>query len=76
MQLHEFLKEKRLSKGLSQKEVAEYAGIKREYYCMIESCKRRPSPDVAQKIAYICGFDWTIFFTPICYKKKHFEGGM
>ncbi len=72
MQLHEFLKEKRLSKGLSQKEVAEYAGIKREYYCMIESCKRRPSPDVAQKIAYICGFDWTIFFYANMLQKETF----
>lgn len=74
MPLHDFLKKKRLERGLSQQAVADHAGVKREYYCMIESCKRRPSPDVAQKIADICDFDWTIFFTPKCCNMKHKEG--
>lgn len=39
------------------------AEISRAYYTQIETEIKRPSPDVAQKIAGILGFDWTIFFT-------------
>lgn len=31
---------------------------------------RRPSPDVAQKIAKLLDFDWTIFFTQSSNEKK------
>ena len=55
---------KNIRKGLhmTQYSVAAMAGIKRPYYSFIESGKRRPSPQVAQKIAQIMHFDWTRFF--------------
>lgn len=48
-------------KGLTQEQVSEMSNIKRPYYSMIETGKRRPSVEVARKIAKILGFDWTIF---------------
>ena len=57
------LEERRLKKGLSQEEVAREAGISRAAYTNIENGKRRPSPEVAQKIAKVLKFKWTLFFT-------------
>lgn len=48
--------------NMTHEDVANAAGIKRQYYSMIESGKRNPSVAVAQKIAEILNFDWTIFF--------------
>ena len=31
-------------------------------YSNIENGRRRPSPEVAQRIAKVLGFDWTLFF--------------
>ena len=50
------LKEIREIKRLHQKDIASQAGISVSYYCMIESEIRRPSPQVAQKIASALGF--------------------
>lgn len=52
----------REAKGLTQEQVAELCGIKRPYYTMIETGKRRPSVDVAKKIAEVLVFDWILFF--------------
>ena len=57
------LEERRLKKGLSQEDVARAAGISRAAYTNIENGKRRPSPEVAQKIAKVLKFRWTLFFT-------------
>lgn len=57
------LEERRLKKGYSQEEVAHAAGISRAAYTNIENGKRRPSPEVAQKIAKFLKFSWTLFFT-------------
>ncbi|MUG68667.1 helix-turn-helix domain-containing protein [Paenibacillus campinasensis] len=58
-------------KGLTQEQVSEMSNIKRPYYSMIETGKRRPSVEVARKIAKILGFDWTIFFTYQGNEMKH-----
>lgn len=50
--------------GLTQEQVSELCGIKRPYYTMIETGKRRPSVDVAKKIASALRFEWTLFFAP------------
>lgn len=52
----------REAKVLTQEQVAELCGIKRPYYTMIETAKRRPSVDVAKKIAMVLDFDWILFF--------------
>lgn len=54
----------REAKVLTQEQVAELCGIKRPYYTMIETAKRRPSVDVAKKIAMVLDFDWILFFAP------------
>lgn len=51
-------------KEYTQEQVSELCGIKRPYYTMIETGKRRPSVDVAKKIASALGFEWTLFFAP------------
>jgi len=53
----------REKKQLTQIQVAKACGIKRTYYNMIERGSRRPSVDVAMKIADSLEFDWTLFFT-------------
>lgn len=54
----------REAKGLTQERVAELTDIKRPYYTMIELGKRRPSVDVAKRIAEVLGFEWPLFFAP------------
>ena len=51
-----FLKERRKNIGLTQEFVAEKAKITRAGYSMIETGRRRPSPDVAKRIAAVLGF--------------------
>lgn len=52
----------REEKKMTQDDVAKKAGIARPYYTMIEQGKRRPSPEVAKKIANVLGFGWTFFY--------------
>lgn len=47
----------RISKGLTQQNVADQIGITRQYYTMIEQGLRRPSAEVAKKIAKFFGFE-------------------
>lgn len=51
----ERLKELRLKKGLTQKEVAEQFGIKQPNYQQWESGKRKPSSETLQKFADFFG---------------------
>ncbi len=46
----------------SQLVVSNEAGISQAFYCEIEKGKKRPSVDVAKKIASVLGFDWTKFY--------------
>lgn len=54
----------RRSCGLKQSSVAKSAQISQATYCLIESGKRRPSPEVAKRIAAVLEFDWTRFYDP------------
>lgn len=58
----DWLKTVRQEKGLTGAEVAEAAGITQQFYNFIENGRRRPSVDVAKRIAAVLGFEWTRFF--------------
>ena len=58
-----WLKEIRDTLQMTQAEIAEKVGVQRAYYGMIELGIRRPSPEVAMRIAGALGFDWTRFYT-------------
>lgn len=51
-----WLTEIRKRMNLSQREVATNCAISRQYYNFIERGHRRPSPDVAKRIAAVLGF--------------------
>ena len=55
--VEKILKKKRIALGLTQDDVAVQANITRPYYSQIESGNKRPSPDVAKKIAAIYQID-------------------
>jgi putative transcriptional regulator len=57
------LKKHRITKELTQQEVADKVNISRVAYTNIENGVRRPSPEVAMRIAEALGFDWTRFYT-------------
>jgi putative transcriptional regulator len=48
--------------GRAQAQIAEAAGISQQMYSAIELGERRPSVEVAKKIASVMGFNWTRFF--------------
>lgn len=56
------MKSARKSKGLTQKQVADLAGISRTTYTNIELGTARPSVKSAKSIANVLGIDWTNFF--------------
>ena len=51
-----WLTEMRIKENLSQIEVAKKCAISRQYYNFIENGVRRPSPEVAKRIADLLGF--------------------
>ena len=57
-----FLKVKREEKGLTQLLLSQFVGVSEQYIYLIESGKRRPSYEVATKIASILDIDWRLFF--------------
>ncbi len=58
----EWLRNIRLSVDKSGCKVAEESGITQQMYSFIETGQRRPSVQVAKRIAAVLGFDWTQFF--------------
>lgn len=58
----DWLKAKRLSKNIEVVDIMKSVDISRQYYNMLEAGTRNPSVNVAQKIAGILEFDWTLFF--------------
>jgi len=48
--------------GRTQAQIAEAVGISQQMYSFIELGERRPSVEVAKKIASVMGFNWTRFF--------------
>ncbi|MDM5217302.1 helix-turn-helix transcriptional regulator [Bacillus velezensis] len=57
-----WLKHIRLSKGLTQKEVANKANIARTTYASIEQGERNARVPTAKAIANVLDFKWTLFF--------------
>ena len=51
-----------LRKGYTQTQIAEAVGITQQMYSAIELGERRPSVEVAKKIAAVMGFNWTRFY--------------
>lgn len=58
----EWLIKLRKDSGKTFKQIAEELNITQQFYCFIENGTRRPSPELAQKIADLFGFEWTKFF--------------
>ena len=48
---------------LTRKKLSEEVGCTENYIYMLENGSRRPSPEVAQKLGAVLGFDWTLFFS-------------
>ncbi|MFV0401705.1 MAG: helix-turn-helix transcriptional regulator [Oscillospiraceae bacterium] len=61
--MREWLKEKRITKGYSQRKTALLCGITQQYYNYIESGDRCPKPPVAQKIGEMLDFEWALFYS-------------
>ena len=57
-----WLKNIRTEKNLTQSEIAKMAGVDVTMISKIELGERRPSVEVAKKIAAVLGFNWTRFF--------------
>ena len=57
-----WLKDIRAKKELTQQEVANAANVDVTMICKIELGERRPSVEVAKKIASVLGFNWTRFY--------------
>ena len=71
--MRDWLKRIRVSKKMTQLDVATKANIERSYYTMIEKGDRQPSVTVAKGIAKALNFDWTIFFAKECNEMKHLK---
>jgi len=69
--VRKWLQEIREEKGLKHEDVSKAVGIQRAYYTMIENGTRRPSVEVAKKIAEVLEFDWTIFYDSEGNETKH-----
>jgi putative transcriptional regulator len=52
------LQRMREGKGLSQRDIAKAIGIAKGTYINIEHNRRKPSVEVAKKIATVLDFDW------------------
>jgi len=52
----------RESKKMTQQEIANLAGVDISMISKIESGLRRPSVELAKKIAKVLDFDWTLFY--------------
>ena len=52
----------RHGKGYSQQYVANKCGVTYQMYGCVENGKRRPSTELAKKIADVLNFSWTRFY--------------
>ena len=60
--MRDWLRNKRLEKQLTQAQLAETVGADATMISKIEVGDRRPSVELAKKIAEALGFDWTRFY--------------
>ena len=58
----EWLIEKRKNKKISQEELAKKCDVAQVTIARIEAGERRPSPELAKKIADVLNFSWTKFY--------------
>lgn len=60
--MRNWLKDLRIAKELTQKNLANMVGVDVTTINKIELGERRPSPDTAKAIALVLGFNWTKFY--------------
>lgn len=60
--MRDWLRNKRLEKQLTQAQLAKIVGADATMISKIEVGDRRPSVELAKKIAEALGFDWTRFY--------------
>ena len=60
--LRTWLKDLRAQQNMTQQEVANAANVDVTMISKIELGERRPSVEVAKKIASVLGFNWTKFY--------------
>ncbi len=60
--MRDWVRDARLEKGMTQRQVADASGISESFYSQIETDQRNPSPQHAQSIARALGLDWTRFY--------------
>lgn len=65
-----WLRDIRTIKNMTEKQVASQVGISQVAYHFIEHGQRNPTPGVAQRIADVLGFDWTLFYPRATEDKK------
>lgn len=58
-----FLRLKRLARRMTQSNVAEEVEVAVSAINKYELNKRRPTPEVAQRLGKLFDFDWTIFYS-------------
>lgn len=61
----EWLKTQRELRDMTQKQVADRSKISRAYYTNIELGHKRPTPEIAMRIADALGFEWTRFYSDL-----------
>lgn len=69
--MRHWLKQIRLSKGLTQFQVAELSGISRSYYADVERGTANAGGATAKSIADALGFDMSLFFVEIGRVSRH-----
>ena len=60
--MRDWLRNKRLEKQLTQAQLAKIVGADATMISKTEVGERRPSVELAKKIAEALGFDWTRFY--------------
>lgn len=60
--IRDWLKEIRMSRNLTQEQVANLSKISRTMLTEIENGNANPSVETAKKIANALNFDWTLFY--------------
>lgn len=61
--MREWLIKKREESGLSKSDLAKEVGVQVSVIGKYERGERRPSPEVAQKLAKVLKFKWTKFYS-------------
>lgn len=71
--MRHWLKQFRLVKGFTQKEVADNSGISRSYYADIERGTANAGGAAAKRIADTLGFDMSLFFDEKLRDTRHYK---